>query len=170
MLLLFRFLLVVFAGTLRSRVGPLDESRVRFTVLPNDCDLNIHLNAGRFVSFMDIAQMNLMVRMRVFFPLIRRGWRPIMGGCVVRYRHSIAPFERFEIRSRVLGWDTKWFYIEHLVERENRVCATGIMRVLIRHAKENVPAEDVIALTGMTLSSPPLPSFVEQWRDAEDAR
>jgi acyl-CoA thioesterase FadM len=170
MLLLFRFLLVVFVGTLRSRIGPLDESRVRFTALPNDCDLNIHLNAGRLVSFMDIARMDLLVRMRVFFPVILRGWRPILGGCAVRYRHSIAPFARFEIRSRVLGWDAKWFYIEQLVERGNRVCATGVMRVLIRHAKGNVPPEEIISLTGRTLSSPTLPTFVERWRDAEDAR
>jgi len=52
-LLIFRFLLTMMKARFRSRIGPLDESVVRFTALPHDCDLNFHLNAGRYVSFME---------------------------------------------------------------------------------------------------------------------
>jgi acyl-CoA thioesterase FadM len=171
MLLFFRFLLVVLSGRLRSRIGPLDESRVRFTVLPHDCDLNLHLNAGRFVSFMDVARMDLLARMRILLPLLRRGWRPVMGGCTVRYRRSMLPFERFDIRSRILGWDEKWFYIEHLVERDGALCALGTMRTLIRRKEGNVAPGEVLSLLKRgEISSPALPEFVERWRAAEDAR
>jgi acyl-CoA thioesterase FadM len=171
MLLLFRFLYVIVRSRLRSRVGPLDESVVRFTVLPHDCDLNLHLNAGRFVSFMDIARVELIGRTRLLGKLLRRGWRPVMGGCVVRYRRSILPFERFDVRTRVVGWDEKWIYVEHVVEKEGEFCAIGHMRTVIRSRTGTVAPKDVLALLKLdALESPALPEFVQQWRASEDQR
>lgn len=162
MLLLFRFLFTMIAGAFRPRIGPLDESRVTFTALPTDCDLNFHLNAGRFVSFMDVARIELIARMRLLVPLLRRGWRPVMGGCAVRFRRSVLPFERFTIRSRVIGWDDKWFYVEHIVERGGVFCARGVMRTVIRSKERTLEPREIIALTKYgDLVSPPLPAWDE---------
>jgi acyl-CoA thioesterase FadM len=171
MLLFLRFVLTIVASLFRSRIGPLDESVVHFTVLPTDCDLNIHLNAGRFVSFMDVARMELIGRTRLLSKMLRRGWRPIMGGAVVRYRRSVLPFQRFSIRSRVVGWDEKWIYVEHVVEKDGAFCAIGHMRTVIRGKDGNVPPAEVLALMKLgDLVPPPLPPFVAKWRDAEDER
>ena len=172
MVLLFRFVLTIWLSRFRKRIGPLDEAVVWFRVLPNDCDLNIHLNAGRFVSFMDIARVELLARMRVLKTVINRGWRPIVGGGLIRYRRSIEPFERFSIRSRVLGWDDKWFYIEHVIENHNgELCAVGTMRTLLRGGGRSIEPRELLALMNMAETpSPELPDYVEQWRRAEDAR
>ncbi len=151
--------------------SPLDASVVRFTVLPQDCDLNLHLNAGRFVSFMDVARIELVGRLGLLARLLKRGWRPIMGGCVVRYRKSILPFERFDVRSRVIGWDDKWFYVEHVVEKKGEFCAIGHMRTLIRGANGTIPPHEVLALLELeNMESPALPEFVLEWRELEDRR
>lgn len=171
MLLLFRFLFAILRSFLRPRIGPLDESVVRFTVLPQDCDLNLHLNAGRFVSFMDVARVELLGRMRLLRKILQRGWRPVMGGCAVRYRRSVMPFERFDVRTRVVGWDDKWFYVEHVVEKDGNFCAIGHMRTVIRGRDGTVPPKEVLALLKVeSAESPELPPFVAEWRDAEDRR
>lgn len=171
MVLIVRFLFTLFKSRFRSKIGLLDESVLRFTVLPHDCDLNFHLNAGRFISFMDVGRIELIGRMRVLGTLLRRRWRPVMGGAVVRFRRSVLPFERFDVRSRVIGWDEKWIYVEHIVEKGGTFCAIGHMRTVIR-TKEgaNVPPADLLALFKLDIASPPLPEFVARWRDAEDAR
>jgi len=149
MLLFFRFLRVVLASVFRSRLAPLGESVVAFRVLPHDCDLNIHLNAGRFMSFMDVARMDLIGRTGLLRRMLRRGWRPIMGGCAVTYRREIRPFERFRIRSRVVGWDEKWFYLEHVVEKgADTFCAIGTARTLVRGKSGGIAPRDVLALVG----------------------
>jgi acyl-CoA thioesterase FadM len=169
--LFFRFILATILGGLRPRIGMLDESRTRFTVLPHDCDLNFHLNAGRFISFMDVARMELLARMRLIRRLLKRGWRPVMGGIVVRYRRSILPFERFDIRSRVVGWDEKWFYLEHVVERKGVFYASAYVRTVIRSKERSLPPRDILALIhAEDMQSPPLPEFVVTWREAEDRR
>ena len=172
MILFFRFVLTMIKARFRSRIGPLDPSVVRFTVLPHDCDLNIHLNAGRFLSFMDIARVELLARMRVFRRIIKLGWRPIVGGVVIRYRRSVEPFERFSVESRVVGWDDKWFYIEHDLHRnDGSMAATAYARTLLRRKDGNVHPRELIELMGLTdTDSPPLPAFVDEWRRAEDAR
>jgi acyl-CoA thioesterase FadM len=172
MVLLVRFLWTIFKARFRSRIGPLDSSVVRFTVLPHDCDLNFHLNAGRFLSFMDISRIELLARMRIFSRVIKRGWRPVVGGAVIRYRRSVLPFERFSVQSRTVGFDEKWFYIEHLLNRaDGSMAAIAHTRVLLRKKDGTVPPRELIDLMGLSgLKSPPLPSFVEEWRRAEDAR
>ena len=172
MILLFRFLFTILKSGFRSKIGPLDSSVVRFTVLPHDCDLNIHLNAGRFVSFMDISRIELLARMRVLRRVLKKGWRPVVGGLVIRYRRSVEPFERFTVESRVVGWDDKWFYIEHTVNRHNgSMAAIAYARTLLRKSGGTVHPRELIELMGLTgTESPALPPFVEQWRTAEDQR
>jgi len=158
MLLLFRFLLVTLRSIFRSRIEPLGESVVSFTVLPHDCDLNIHLNAGRYLSFMDIARMDLITRTGLMRRMVKKGWRPIMGGCTVLYRREIKPFERFRVRSRVVGWDEKWFYLEHVVEKgADTFCAKATVRTLVRGKGGNITPREVLALVGAgDLQSPEL--------------
>jgi acyl-CoA thioesterase FadM len=170
MLLLFRFLLTMLKSRFRSRIGPLEESVVRFTALPHDCDLNFHLNAGRYVSFMDVARIELIGRVRFIGPMLRRGWRPVAGGAVLRFRRSVLPFERFDIRSKVIGWDEKWIYVEHILEKDGEFCAIGHMRTVIRSKQGTIPPSEVLAALNLNLPSPPLPEFVAKWRDAEEER
>jgi acyl-CoA thioesterase FadM len=159
MLLLFRFLFAILTSGLRRRIAPLDSATVYFRALPQDCDLNFHLNAGRYVSFMDIARVELMSRMRVLRPVLQRGWRPIVGGASISYRRSVMPFERFSVTSRVAAWDEKWFYIEHLVHKsDGELAATGVMRTLLRGPQGNVAPRELLALLGMgDAESPEVP-------------
>jgi acyl-CoA thioesterase FadM len=161
MLLLFRFLWITIASIFRSRIDPLGESVVHFTVLPHDCDLNIHLNAGRYLSFMDVARMDLIGRTGLGRKLLKKKWRPIMGGCQVLYRREIRPFERFRVRSRLIGWDEKWFYLEHIAEKgADTFCAKATVRTLIRGKNENVTPKEVLALVGAEdLESPQFEAF-----------
>jgi acyl-CoA thioesterase FadM len=169
--LLFRFLIAIIASLVRPRIDPLGQSAIRFSVLPTDCDLNFHLNAGRLVSFMDVSRIELIGRVRILGKLVRRRWRPVMGGVTVRYRRSILPFQRFLVRSRVVGWDEKWFYIEHIAERNGQQCAIGIARTVIRTRERTATPDEVLELMGLSgTPSPALPEFVEAWRAAENAR
>ncbi|HYC90999.1 MAG TPA: acyl-CoA thioesterase [Thermoanaerobaculia bacterium] len=159
MLLFFRFLFTILSSGLRRRIGPLDSATLYYRALPHDCDLNFHLNAGRYVSFMDISRVELIARMRVLRRVLKRGWRPIVGGGQVTYRKSVMPMERFSVTSRVTAWDEKWFYIEHLIHKsDGALAATGLMRVLFRGPRGNVPPRELLALLGAEdLQSPEVP-------------
>jgi acyl-CoA thioesterase FadM len=167
--LLLRFLTAVFVSAFfRRRISALGEGVLKMRVWPNDLDLNIHVNSGRYMSFMDVGRVDLVVRMGVVRKALERNWRPIVGGCMITYRRSLLPFERFIIRSRILGWDEKWLYFTHVVEkRGGDVAATATVRGLIRGPKGNVSPQEFVDMIEPGLSSPPLPDTIVRWREAE---
>ncbi|HUP47901.1 MAG TPA: acyl-CoA thioesterase [Thermoanaerobaculia bacterium] len=172
MILLFRLIKCLITSRFRPRIDVLGESVFRMRVWPNDLDLNMHVNSGRYGSFMDIGRVDLFVRMRVFRQVIRRGWRPINAATMISHRKSLLPFERFTVRTRILCWDEKWLYFEHLIERQDgELAAVANARGLLRGRDGNVAPPALLELVGQPgLPSPPMPLYIARWREAEAAR
>ncbi len=168
MVLLFRFIGALIKGAFQPRIGPFDETRVHMRVWPNDLDLNLHASSGRYLSFMDAARVAMLVRFGAFRKVISRGWRPIAGGAMITFRRSLFLFERMTIRSRIVCWDDKWFYMEHAIEKPNgELAAKARVRVLFRGRQGNVPPRELARLAGHDVESPPLPEGVRHWAAAD---
>jgi acyl-CoA thioesterase FadM len=165
LLLLFRFLRVVLAGLLGPRRGVLDESILHFRVWPTDIDLNFHLNDGRYVSLMGLGRAHLLARTGLLRRAFKRKWAPVVGAAIIRYRREIRTFEKFALRSRIIGWDEKWLYIEHALEAGGNTRATALVRGVLRDRNGAVPTAEVMKLMGWAAGSPDLPEAVRQWPD-----
>lgn len=165
--LIFRFLRVLLAGLRRSRLCLLEESSVRFRVLPNDLDVNIHMNNGRYLALMDLGRMDLIARMGILGPMLRRRWRPVVGSLMTRFRRPLNPFQNYDLQTRVLGWDEKWFYMEQRFERGGETAAIAIVKGLFLCPDGRVSPAEVVALTDEAIDSPPLPAAIAEWQDAE---
>ena len=162
MVVLLRFLKSLVVSRFQPKLDPFGEAVVRMRVWPNDLDLNMHVNSGRYLSFMDIGRVELIARMRLLRKALRKGWRPINGGTMITFRRSLLPWERFTVRTRILCWDEKWFYFEHVIERA---------RALLRGPEGNVAPALLIGLAGRgEVTSPPMPEHIVRWREAESAR
>ena len=163
MILLFRFIRVAVTSMFARRIDILGESVLELRVWPSDLDLNFHMNNGRYLSIGDLGRMDLLGRTGVLRIAIRRRWMPLIGGAQIRFRRSLAPFERFRLRSRVLCWDEKWVYIEHLFERNGDIAASARVRSLLRGPSGNISPSEVLATIGCTALSPPMPPEIQQW-------
>ena len=51
-----RLIVLLFRLIGLPRTGPIEESRVSFRVLPTDCDINFHMNNGRYLSLMEVTK------------------------------------------------------------------------------------------------------------------
>jgi acyl-CoA thioesterase FadM len=166
---LFRFLFALLSSPFRRRAGILDECVIAMRVWPNDLDLNMHMNSGRYMSMMDIGRVEILARTRMLRKVLRRGWRPMVGAAFIRYRKSLLPFERFTIRSRIVCWDEKWIYFEHILERRGEVAAHAYVRGVLRGKSGNVRLQEILELAGTPeMTSPPMPSAIEDWRQLMD--
>ena len=165
MVVLFRHLFAIFKSRFRRPLGVLDDCVIAMRVWPNDLDLNMHMNSGRYLSMMDIGRVEILARTRLLRPVLRRGWRPMVGATFIRYRKSLLPFERFTVRSRVVCWDEKWHYFEHILERRGEVAAHAYVRGLMRGPEGNVRPKELLELAGTPeLASPEMPPDIEAWR------
>jgi acyl-CoA thioesterase FadM len=161
---LLRVIFHAVRALFRRRIAPTNASAIRLRVWPNDIDINLHMNNGRYLSLMDLGRMDLIARIGVLRPAIRRGWLPVLGNVAIRFRRQLEPFESFTLRSRILCWDAKWFYMEQVFEkRDGDVAATALVRGVLRAKTGVIAPPDVLALISAPPESPAVPDAVAKW-------
>ncbi len=166
MVLLFRTLWKGLTLWFRPPLEPLGTSVLVFRVWPNDLDVNIHMNNGRFLSVMDLGRFDLTFRTQLGRAMLRNRWMPLVGGVTIRYRRSLDPFERYELRTRLLGWDAKWFFLEQrFLKQGGELAAEGVVRALFRSKEGNVPVAEVLRQMGYEGPQPDLPEAIRRWAE-----
>ncbi len=146
--------------------GIMDESRLTFRVWPHDCDLNLHLNNGRYLTFMDLGRIHLLGQMKLLGQLIKRRWKPVLGAAEINFIRPLKPLQKFSLASRLLGWDEKYFYIEQrFTTQDAKLCAIALVKGVFIANGERCKPEDTLRLAGKTPPTPPeLPETVKHWK------
>lgn len=138
---------------------------------PQDIDLWMELNNGRTLTMYDLGRIPMGVRVGLLDALKRKGWGLTVAGSVVRYRRRILPFEKFEMRSRGLFWDDRFFYVEQSIWKKNGECANhALIRMAVPGRSGIVPPEKVLTEMGHTGPAPQPPEWVKHWIKAEELR
>lgn len=165
--LLVRLIRVLLTSRARGVLAPLGESVVPFRVWPFDVDLNLHMNNGRYLSLMDLGRLDLIIRVGLMREVRRRRWMPLVGSATIRYRRSLAPFQRYHLHTRIVGWDEKWFFIEQRFVSRGELVAVGFIKGLFRAPGGNVAPAQILSAVGHPGPSPDLPIGVVAWQQAE---
>lgn len=166
MVLLFRTLWKGLTLWLRPPLEPLGTSVLVFRVWPNDLDVNVHMNNGRFLSVMDLGRFDLSFRTQLGRAMLRNRWTPLVGGVTIRYRRSLDPFERYELHTRLLGWDAKWFFLEQrFLKQGGDLAAEAVVRALFRGKDGNVPVAEVLRQMGYEGPALAVPDSVRRWAE-----
>ena len=166
----FRVLRVLLLALRRPRLGPLDESRIDFRVWPTDLDINVHMNNARYMALMDLGRLDMIVRTGIGRQVTRERLQPVIANASVRFRRALGPFQRFTLRTRLLGWDDKWMYIEHRLERDGEVACRAVVRGLFLGKGGAVPPAELLRDAGHAAASPALPDWVATWQALDAAQ
>ena len=169
MLLLVRMSLTLIVSFFRSRISVVDETVTSHRVWFNDSDIYRHLNNGRYLSVMDLGRLDLFVRMGLLRPVLRRKWYPVVGSATIRFVRSIDLLQRYQIRTRTVCWDEKWFFIEQRFEREGRLMAVGLVKGVFLGPEGKISPAQLVGLAGNGLPSPPMPDRIRAWADSDSA-
>jgi len=146
-------------------MGVLDEDRLRLRVLPNDIDINLHMNNARYLNIMDYARTHLLARTRLLEHIVHSRWQPMVGAVWVTYRRSLPLFSAFSITSRMVCWDEKWFYLEQTFTGRDGLAAMGWVKGVLRNSRGIVDPQQVIEGVAPGLLSPPMPDTIATWND-----
>ncbi|WP_256842652.1 acyl-CoA thioesterase [Ornithinimicrobium cryptoxanthini] len=150
--------------------GILDPSVTTLRVRPADLDIYLHVNNGAYLPMMDVARTHYIGDLGGFPALRERRWYPVVAAQTVTYRRSLTLGQRFEITTRVVGWDERVVYLEQVFTRGDDLCARGLVagRFLTRGTGERVPAPQVAELLDPGSTSPEIPADVAGWAQAID--
>lgn len=156
--LFFRFLRV-FLPAFFSRVqtGLLDLHIVRSAVWLGDQDPMGHMTNSRYSSFTDLATMNYMGRTGALKTYRKRGWIPIVQYESFNYIRMLRYPRKFEVQTRLAGWEDCFICFEHTFVAGGEVCASSRMVArLYGRKKARVTAEMAMEALGVKYESPPL--------------
>jgi len=147
--LYLRFFWLLVTQSFRSRCEVSGPVSTKMRVYPNDLDINGHVNNGVYLTY--------------------AGWNPVVLAETVRFYKSLKLFQRFEMSTRVLGWDEKNFFMEQRFTREDTLYALVVInaRFLSRRGG-SVSTKDLLEVLEIEQSSPAIPDWVEQWRLATE--
>jgi len=147
---------------------PHDTLERSFRVLPNDLDVNGHMNNGRYLTVVDLMLIEFFVRTGFARVMLREGWRPMSGGAIISYRKGLQPLQRYCVRFELAGTDTAWNYMRfHFLRADGTVCATGYMKGAAV-GRDGLVANDLsYARLGVPHAPTPLPEAVTHWLAAE---
>lgn len=157
---------VLRARLLQPRIlDLLAESRYAGRVLPSDLDLLLHMNNARYLREADVARAAHLARCGVLGALRALGARAVLAASCTRYRRSLRLLEAFEVRTRLLGWDDRAFYLEarFISLRDGFVCA--LLRSS-QHVLGTSPERVVQHLCKRRVSAPPPPPWMHPRRGA----
>jgi len=160
------------------RVAAFDTVVTRHRLLPWDIDPWGELNNGRALTLYDTGRVVFIARSGLGRAAAARGWAPAVAGLSIRYRARMHALQSFEMRTRLVGWDARFLYIEQGMWRAQTCCS----HVLIRFAMTGrvpggvpggggmVPVAEVAGALGVAPESPRLPDWVTAWAAAEARR
>ncbi|KAJ3595349.1 hypothetical protein NHX12_004653 [Muraenolepis orangiensis] len=130
-------------------------------VLPRDIDMG-HMNNARFLRECDFARYSLYMRNGVFKALRALGANIVMGASTIRYRRALCIGEGFELRSRVVTWDEKSFFLEQrfVSTKDGLVCAVMYCKQsVIRSSPDNIMQH----LCKRKVECPEFPDDLQHW-------
>jgi acyl-CoA thioesterase FadM len=147
------------------RIGLTDEDRVRMRVWPNDIDFNFHLNNSRFLTCMDYARMHQVTVTGIFDVVLRHRWIPLVGSVYITYRRPLPLFTHFEIATRTVSWDVRWFYKEQCFSFGGGLAAVAWVKGAFHDGNRTVSPQEIVDEIEPGCVSPALPDNMKTWND-----
>ncbi|MBI3479973.1 MAG: thioesterase family protein [Nitrosomonadales bacterium] len=144
--LFLRLFYVLAASLFRPRL-PAGAATSELTLLtfPNDLDINLHVNNGRYLTLCDLNRVDLFIRSGLARVMLKRGWMPIIAEHTMNYRKPLGVFKRFTATMHMTHWDEKHFYMTHRFSIGEKTIAEGTSKGVVRSTKGVIPPTEVIA-------------------------
>ncbi|EDY86520.1 thioesterase family protein [gamma proteobacterium HTCC5015] len=162
--LFFRFLWFVFRLRFVETKGFDALSSLSFRVLPTDSDyFQHHLTNSRFPSFMDLGRLHWLTQSGLRKEAKRRKLHVVVSASQIMYLGLIRWGRRFDVETRVVYWDDKYFYLEYRFISAGKLCAVGLSKLVFMGAKGTVPLSHL--LNSAAIDAPVLEECPDNIRD-----
>ncbi|WP_147126471.1 acyl-CoA thioesterase [Shimia ponticola] len=166
-----RLALNLFHARRQPTIGFWDPLETRHRCSPFDCDMFGEMNNGRILTLYEFGRFQHVVRTGFWPQLKAQGWGLAVAGASVRYRKRIVPFERFTQKTRMLGWDERFVYIEQaMIKTSGEVANHCLFRTAVVANHRAVPTSELARVAGLDPVSPQLPDWALNWTTAEATR
>jgi len=143
--LILRMIVLLMTSFFKSRL-PIEKPKTKLSlrVLPNDIDINLHMNNGRYLTICDLTRVDMFIRTGLAKTMLKQKWIPVISEHTMKYKKGLTLFQKYDIHLEVVGWDEKAFKMEHVFRVKNRIVAEGTSLGVIVSKNGVIPPEQVM--------------------------
>lgn len=149
----------------RSRLQVSDVGVRNFVVWPTDIDIFMHMNNGIYLTLLDIARFDLMKRAGAWQKLKKLKIHPVVVQETITFRKSLTPWLRFQVQTKLIGWDEQAFFIGQRFVVKGEIYAEAVVKLRFLQSPKGTPIPDEVneKLGGWPGEVPVLPKWVTDW-------
>lgn len=148
--LYLRMLYLLIASFFKPRL-PIEHPKntLSLRVLPNDIDLNRHMNNGRYLTICDLSRIDMFIRTGLAKTMMREQWMPVISEHTMTYKRPLNLFQAYDVKMEITGWDEKSFQMTHTFianskDAKGRVLAQGTSKGCVLSKQGVIPPAKVI--------------------------
>ena len=161
-----RLLYIISSKHWKKPIKITDPCETTFTVLPGDLDLNVHMNNARYFAWMDLGRLDLMQRSGFLKKLRKKKWFPVVADEMISFGTSLDLFNKVTLRTKIHGWDQKYFYVEQKFILNNKTCAGALVKSRILSKEKPLFTREIFEEMELNLESPPIEDWLNLWKEA----
>ena len=158
-----RFLLTIIKCLLSPKRGLLEDFEVNFLVIPLiDTDFT-RLFTHSYSSYMAICRWHFLFNSELRSAALKKRWVPVTTSETIEYKKSIKALDRVRVRTKLLYWNDKRFYLEHSFLVRGHLHAQCYVEGLVRGPSGILEPPRVFQTLGLQQKSPEMPVGIEKW-------
>ena len=133
-------------------------------VMPGDIDELRHMNNGAYLTNLDHARVELVIRTGMWKRLEAADIYPVVSAQSIAYRKSLKLWQKYTIESRMLGLDERSVYMEQRFVVDGEVYARAFIQArFLYKAGGTVSVEKLAEVTGIDPMEHPIPEWLHEW-------
>ena len=158
-----RFIYVLLKSIVSPSKNLLSDFTLDFMAVPLiDTDYT-RLFTQTYSLYMGLARWNFLFNSEFKTAALKKAWVPVTTSETITYKKSIKAFSHVKLVTRMLHWNERRFYLEHVFYVNGQVCAHAYVEGLVRSPAGHLKPTEVFTALGITRESPPMPEKMQGW-------
>lgn len=163
--LFIRCLRIILLARLGAKRPFSEEFTSRFIVGLHDLGWRDHLPNYRFLSFMELGAFHFFHGARL--ALSGKYNSRMIAAQEVIYLQPIRPFQKVEMKTRLIGWDEKYLYFQHDFYVKGKLKAVGLVKEICMKAGKKVSPQELLG--ELEKKTPVIESWLKNHQQIRDS-
>lgn len=149
-----------------------DTSEITMVSNPSDIDNFLEMNNGRILTLFDLGRLDFAIRTGLGKQLIQKRWGLVVAGSSIQYRKRVRLFDKVTIKTRLIGIEQRWIYIEQSMWVKGKATSHALLRTGVTNFSTGkvINTDEVFQALGIDSIDIPLPEWVQAWATADKLR
>jgi len=129
-----------------------------------DLDDTWRMSNASYLKFMTRGRLEHTIASGLLKQMLAQQCRIIVANSEITYIKSFALHQEFYLRTRLLGWDEKYFYYDQRFDTEDTLHTHALLRCVPKHESTLLTPRVFLEMAGFNRLSPALPEYIDSWK------